>query len=105
MVINEHPDLVVDSTSLQYDIIFGADFLDQSRFHLDYDNNLVCWIEYDISICDTDKLFSSSYYSFFMPIDKSSSLQHASLMPNMNRPTSTMLPLINTIIHWISNII
>ncbi len=50
MIINKHLALIVDSTSLCYAIIFGADFLDKCRITLNYDKNLVCWMEYDIPL-------------------------------------------------------
>ncbi len=115
MAIDGHPVLVDDFTSLLYDINFRADFLDKCRFHWDYDNNLVYWMKYDIPLCDTAGFFSYSYYSsLFTPIDIAlednclgnaciNFLQHASLMLNMNRPTSMMLPLTNTISCWISS--
>ncbi len=50
--INEYFALILDSDSLQYNIIFGADILDKCGFHLDYGNNLVHWMEYDPSMID-----------------------------------------------------
>ncbi len=41
MIVDQHPPLIIDSMSLCYDIIFGADFLDECRITLNYDNNLV----------------------------------------------------------------
>ncbi len=41
MVINKHPVLIVDSTSLHYNSIFGAEFLDKCGITLEYDNNFV----------------------------------------------------------------
>ncbi len=41
MIVDQHPAQIVDSRSLHYDIIFGADFLDKCRITLDYDTNLV----------------------------------------------------------------
>ncbi len=57
MVVDEHPVLVVDSTSLNYDIIFGANFLDKFGITLDYDNDLGCWMEYTIPLCNTNDFF------------------------------------------------
>ncbi len=45
MVVNKHPVLVFNSTSLLYGIIFAADFLDKCGIILDHDNNLVHWME------------------------------------------------------------
>ncbi len=41
MVVDKHPLLIVDSMSLWYDIIFGADFLDKCGIALDHEHNLV----------------------------------------------------------------
>ncbi len=41
MIVDNHPALVIDSTSLYYNIIFGADFFSNCRITLDYDNNPV----------------------------------------------------------------
>ncbi len=38
MVVDEHPSLIIDSMSLHYDIIFGANFLDKCNITLDYDD-------------------------------------------------------------------
>ncbi len=70
MVVNEYPVLIVDSMNLHYDIILRVHFLDKCGFHLDYDNNLVQWIEYDIPLCNTTEFFSFRYYSSLLtPID------------------------------------
>ncbi len=45
MVVDNHPALIVDSTSLCYVIIFGAVFLDKCSITLDYEHNLVWWME------------------------------------------------------------
>ncbi len=37
--------------------MFGADFLDDWELHFNYDNILVCWMEYDIPLCDTAYFF------------------------------------------------
>ncbi len=59
-VIHEHPVLIVDSNILQYDIIFGANFLDKCGFHLDCDQNLIHWMECYIPLYDTSKLFQTN---------------------------------------------
>ncbi len=48
MVIDEQPVLIVDYTSLWYDIIFGSNLFDKCRFQLDNDNNPVQWMEHHI---------------------------------------------------------
>ncbi len=53
MAVNKHPALVVDSKSLQYNIIIGANFLDMCGIQLDYDNYLAQWMEYNIPLHDT----------------------------------------------------
>ncbi len=53
MIINEHPVLFVDSTSLCYNIIFSMDFLDEYGITLKYDNNLVQWMEDNTPLCNT----------------------------------------------------
>ncbi len=50
MAINANAALIVDSTALCYDIIFGADLLDICCFHLDYKHNIVCWMEHKLSL-------------------------------------------------------
>ncbi len=114
MLVDEHPALIVDSMSLQYDIIFRTDFLDKCRFHVDYYNNLVHWMEYDAQFCDTSDFFLAATNPLHSPqliltlkitvLAKPmlTLLQHTSLMQNMTRPTSTMLPSIITISHWTS---
>ncbi len=62
MIIAKHPMHIIDSTSLWYKIIFGADFLDKCRISFDYENNIVWWMEY-IPFCNTAELFLYSYYS------------------------------------------
>ncbi len=57
MVVDEHPALIVASTNLCYDIIFGADFLDKCGITLDYNANQVCWMEHTIPLCDTVDFF------------------------------------------------
>ncbi len=70
LVIDEHPVLIVDSNSLQYNVTFGVDFLDKWVFHLDYNHNLVQWMEFNAIFCDTSKIFSYNYYtSSFTPLD------------------------------------
>ncbi len=59
MGVIDYPVLIVYSTSLQYHIIFGIGFSDKCSFHLDYDNNLAWWMEYNISTCDITKFFHS----------------------------------------------
>ncbi len=39
IVIDNHLALIVDSMNLQYDIIFGANFLNKCGITLDYDNH------------------------------------------------------------------
>ncbi len=114
MVIDELPVLIVDSTILGYDIIFGADFLDKCSFHLDHDKNLVHWIEYDITLHDTtEKILTVLFLSIHTKMKLNlrttalgrpmpTTLPHTSLIANMNRPTSTILPLTNIISCWIS---
>ncbi len=57
MLVDEYPALVVKSKNLQYDIIFGANFLDKCKIQLDYDNNVVCWMKYNIPLCNTAGFF------------------------------------------------
>ncbi len=57
MVVNNQPALVDDSKSLQYNIIFGANFLNKCRFQLDCDDNLVLKMEYTIPLHDTADFF------------------------------------------------
>ncbi len=65
MVIDEHPVLIHDSTSLWYDIILGADFLDTCGLHFDYDNNLVHWMEFDITLYNVTDFFIQLLLIFF----------------------------------------
>ncbi len=46
MIVDNHPELVVDSTSLHFDGIFG-----------EYDNNLVRWMDYTVPLCNTTDFF------------------------------------------------
>ncbi len=62
-IVDQHPTLVIDSMSLCYDIIFGADFLDKCRITLDYDHNLVWWMEYTIPLHNALEFLSYSYYT------------------------------------------
>ncbi len=108
IVVDDHPALVIDSKNLQYNIIFGANFLDKLRFQLDYDNNLVQWMEYTIPHCDTAECFPTATIHLsqleLMSILKMTVLvipmlillQHAILMPNMNKSTSMMFLSTNT---------
>ncbi len=57
IVVDDHPALIIDSTNLWYDIIFGCDSLDKCRITLDYDCNQVHWMEYIIPVCDTVDFF------------------------------------------------
>ncbi len=52
MIVDKHTALIVDSTSLCYNIIFGADFLDNCSITLDYENHQVQWMEYTIPLRD-----------------------------------------------------
>ena len=70
MVVDNHPALIVSSDTMQYDIIFGADFLDKCGFQLDYDTNQVKWMECDIPLRDAKDFFAHSFYSsLFTPLD------------------------------------
>ncbi len=57
MIVDKHPALIDDSTSLCYDIVFGANFLNKCGITLDYENNLVQWMEYTIPLCDSSEFF------------------------------------------------
>ncbi len=57
IIVDTHPAFIVDSTSLCYDIIFGADFLDKCGVTLDYDNSIVRWMEYTIPLCHALEFF------------------------------------------------
>ncbi len=57
VVVNENPVLIVAFTSLCYDIIFGADFLDKCGFCLDYNNIFVQWMEYNTPLHNTAACF------------------------------------------------
>ncbi len=73
MIVDQHPALIVDSMSLCYNIIFGADFLDKCVITLDYKNNLVQWMEYNILLLDASEFFSYNYYtSLLTPIELNS---------------------------------
>ncbi len=61
IVIDKHPALIVDSTSLCYDIIFGAYFFDKCDITLNYENHQVQWMEYTIPLRNASKFFSSNY--------------------------------------------
>ncbi len=63
IVIDENPALIVDSTNLCYDIIFGANFLDKCGITLDYENHQVQWMEYTIPLYNASKFFLSNYYT------------------------------------------
>ncbi len=63
MIVNQHPALIIDSTSHRYDIIFGDDFLDKCGITLNYDNKLIQWMEYTIPLCKASEFFSYNYYS------------------------------------------
>ncbi len=108
MAINEHIVLIVDSSSLQYNIIVGAGFLDKCGFHLNYDQNIVCWIEYDVPFCNTSDISPTvthplCLHQLIKPLFNF--LQHKSFILNTNRPTSMMFPLTNNVLYWISNVI
>ncbi len=52
MVVNKHPVLIVDST------VFGMklpleSFFDKFGFQLDYNQNVICWMEYDTPLHET----------------------------------------------------
>ncbi len=57
VVVDEHPTLIVDFMSLHYDIIFGANFLDKYSIILDYNSNLVHWMEYYIPLHNASEFF------------------------------------------------
>ncbi len=57
MIVDKHPTLMVDSKSLCYNIIFGVNFLNKCRITLDYENNLVQWMEYTIPLRDALEFF------------------------------------------------
>ncbi len=70
MIVDEHPVLLVDSTSLPHNILFGANFLNKCSITLDYENSLVQWMEYTIPLHDTLEFFPYSYYTLlFMPLE------------------------------------
>ncbi len=60
MIVDQHPALIIDSMSLCYNIIFGANFLDKCGMTLDYDNNLVQWMEYTIPLHDALEFFPTT---------------------------------------------
>ncbi len=60
--IDKHPALIVDSTNLRYDIIFGSDFLYKCGITLDYENRQVQWLEYTILLRNATEFFSFTYY-------------------------------------------
>ncbi len=100
MVVKEHPALVVDSKNLQYNIIFGEDFLDKCRFQLDYDI-----VSFDTTFHSPTLLnffhtaitpFSSHQLMLILKkkvlaMPMSILLQHTSLLKNINKSTSMML--------------
>ncbi len=47
-----------------YDIIFGADFLDKFGFTINYNNNLLQWMDHEIPLKNPEEFFSNN-----MPID------------------------------------
>ncbi len=70
MIVDQHPALIIDSMSLHYDIIFGANFLDKCNITLDYENHQVQWIEYTIPLWDSSEFFPYSYYtSLLTPLE------------------------------------
>lgn len=98
MLIDAHPALMVSSDALCYNTIFEATFLYNWGFYLDYSHNILWWfvIYTDFShptfkhtylkclkLCKRRNVFTIIMLKF-MP--------HASLMPNMNRFTSIVLP-------------
>ncbi len=109
MIVDKHPALSVDSTSLCYDIIFGAD--------LEYENNLVQWMEYTNPLHNALDFFLQLLHislpthlnlnmnMIFFTTHMPTLLQHTFLMLNMNKPTFTMLPLIKPTFCLISNAI
>ncbi len=60
IIVDTHPALTVDSTSLHYDIIFDADFLDKCRVTLDYDNSIIRWMEYTIPLSNALEFFPTT---------------------------------------------
>ncbi len=59
MDVNEHPVLIIDSTNLHYDIIFGADFLKKCGITLDYDaNHNVAFDQHHLSLDQRCNLFN-----------------------------------------------
>ncbi len=107
LVVDEHPALVINSTSLHYDIILAANFLDKCGIILDYDNILVLWMEYTNPLCNTTEFFHTvttplSSHQLRLNLKMASlavpmltNLQLASLMQNKNKSTFMMLPLTN----------
>ncbi len=70
IIVDTHPALIVDSTSLCYDIIFGADFLDKCGVTLDYGNSIFRWMGYTFPLCNALEFFSYSYYtSLLTPLE------------------------------------
>ncbi len=57
MVVDNNPTLIFDSMSLCHDIIFGADFLDKCGITLDYEHNLVQWMEDTTPLCNALEFF------------------------------------------------
>ncbi len=70
MIVDKHPALIVDSMSLCYNIIFGANFLNKCGITLNYENHQVQWMEYTIPLHHALEFFSYSYYtSLLTPIE------------------------------------
>ncbi len=46
--------------SCRYDIIFGADFLDKFGFTINYNNNILQWMDHEIPLKNPDEFFSKN---------------------------------------------
>ncbi len=70
MIVDKQTALIVDSTNLCYDIIFGSNFLNKCCIMLDYENHQVKWMEYTIPLRDASEFFPYKYYtSLLTPLD------------------------------------
>ncbi len=65
MIVDEHPALIVDSTSHCNNIIFGANFLNKCGITLDYENNLIQWMEYIIPLHNASEFFPTTITIFY----------------------------------------
>ncbi len=117
MIVDERPALIIDSTNLHYDIIFGSNFLDKCGITLDYENHLVQWMEYNIPLRDAMEFFPiviTLHYSHHLNLNLNRTLlstQFLTPLPlafltlNMSKPMSTMLHLTNITFHLINGMI